>query len=245
VGALGHYLEEEGIPTTQISLIREHTEVMRPPRALWVPFELGRPLGVPFNTALQRRVLVAALELLNFSDGPVLADFPDDVPERIADRGQMPEGWACPVSFAPAIGEEKEDNGALSALRREITELRPWYDLSVEKRDRTSVAYFAPEAASQFFSAVVLGEPPQWPETLSSPAVALRLAAQDLKAFYFESVTARPSVVLPEASEFNRWFWQETAAGRVLKLVKKTCMHTEDKEMRKAAAMFLIPVDQA
>jgi hypothetical protein len=42
VGALGHFLEREGIPTTGISLVREHTEKIRPPRALWVTFELGR-----------------------------------------------------------------------------------------------------------------------------------------------------------------------------------------------------------
>jgi tripartite-type tricarboxylate transporter receptor subunit TctC len=38
VGALGRWFEEEGIPTTQISLVREHTEAIQPPRALWVPF---------------------------------------------------------------------------------------------------------------------------------------------------------------------------------------------------------------
>jgi hypothetical protein len=53
VGALGHYLEAEGVPTTSISLVREHTEVIRPPRALWVTFELARPLGAPDDAALQ------------------------------------------------------------------------------------------------------------------------------------------------------------------------------------------------
>ena len=33
--------------TTGISLVRENTASMQPPRALWVPFPLGRPLGVP------------------------------------------------------------------------------------------------------------------------------------------------------------------------------------------------------
>ena len=61
MSALGHYLEEEGIATTQISLIREHTEAMKPPRALWVPFVLGRPFGVPNDAAFQRRVVLAAL----------------------------------------------------------------------------------------------------------------------------------------------------------------------------------------
>mgnify|MGYP003335126148 CR=1 FL=1 len=64
MGALGHYLEQGGIATTAISLIREHTEAIRPPRALWVPFELGRPFAVPHDAAFQRRVLIAVLRLL-------------------------------------------------------------------------------------------------------------------------------------------------------------------------------------
>lgn len=78
MGGLGHYLEDEGIPTTQISLIREHTAAMRPPRALWVPFNLGRPLGAPDDQDLQRRVLTAALSLLEAKHGPVLEGFPEE-----------------------------------------------------------------------------------------------------------------------------------------------------------------------
>ena len=50
-------MEAEGLPTTQISLVRMHTEVIQPPRALWVPFELGRPFGTPGEAAFQRRVI--------------------------------------------------------------------------------------------------------------------------------------------------------------------------------------------
>ena len=81
MGGLAHYLEGDGLATTQISLIREHTERMRPPRALWVSFELGRPLGVPDDAAFQTRVVMAALDLLSAEEGPVLADFPEDAPQ--------------------------------------------------------------------------------------------------------------------------------------------------------------------
>jgi len=75
VGGLAHYLEDEGIPTTQISLIREHTLQISPPRALWVPFELGNPLGAPGEPELQTRVLRAVLGLLERETGPVLEDW--------------------------------------------------------------------------------------------------------------------------------------------------------------------------
>ena len=40
MSALGHYLEEEGIATVAVVLIRPQAEKTKPPRALWVPFEL-------------------------------------------------------------------------------------------------------------------------------------------------------------------------------------------------------------
>jgi hypothetical protein len=83
VSALGHYLEEEGIATVAISLIRPQTEKTKPPRALWVPFELGRPFGPPSDPAFQKRVILAALHVLEREKGPVLID---GRPLRIADQ---------------------------------------------------------------------------------------------------------------------------------------------------------------
>ena len=98
MSALSHFLESEGLATTGISLVRPHTEQMEPPRALWVPFELGRPFGAPADAAFQRRVLEAALGLLDMGPRPVLEDFPDDAPVTDAPIG---ENWGCPVSFPP------------------------------------------------------------------------------------------------------------------------------------------------
>ena len=93
MGAASHFLEDEGIATTGISLVRVNTEQMQLPRFLWVPFELGRPFGAPNEPDFQRRVLRSALELLERSDGPViLEDFPDDAPTA-EDTGA---GWTGP-----------------------------------------------------------------------------------------------------------------------------------------------------
>ena len=103
MGGLAHYFEEEGIPTTQISLIREHTQIIRPPRALWVPFELGRPLGLPSNEKFQIRVLEAALKLFEAKKGPVLKEFPEDAPVLgSADAGAV---WACPINLSIKAGD--------------------------------------------------------------------------------------------------------------------------------------------
>lgn len=54
---------------------------MNPPRALWVSFDLGRPLGVPGDAAFQTRALTAVLNLLEAPAGPVLVDYPEDAPQ--------------------------------------------------------------------------------------------------------------------------------------------------------------------
>jgi len=104
VSALGHYLEEEGIATVAISLIRPQTEKTRPPRALWVPFQLGRPFGPPGEPGFQRGVVLAALRLLECKAGPVIIeDFPDDDPREKADPSWRPPPLlTVPANRAPA-----------------------------------------------------------------------------------------------------------------------------------------------
>jgi hypothetical protein len=75
VGLLAGIIEQRGIATTSISLLKEVTSVTRPPRALFVPFPLGFPLGRPSDPALQHRIIAAALGLLHRSEVPVLADY--------------------------------------------------------------------------------------------------------------------------------------------------------------------------
>ncbi len=75
--------------------------------------------------------------------------------------------------------------------------------------------------------------------------VALRLAAQDLKAFYFEAVIAKPGATVPQSGEFNNWFWQETTAGKILKAVKERCLTETDKALRLAGILLLVPMSQA
>ena len=101
MSALGHYLEEEGIATVAIALIRPQAENTKPPRALWVPFELGRPLGPPSDAAFQKRVLLAALAMLVEGGGPVrIVDFPEDDP-----RAQPDPAWRPPLMPIPLCAD--------------------------------------------------------------------------------------------------------------------------------------------
>jgi len=53
-----------GIPTVSVTLLREVTEKVQPPRALFVDLPLGYTLGQPNDPAGQRRIILAALALL-------------------------------------------------------------------------------------------------------------------------------------------------------------------------------------
>ncbi len=70
-------LEQQGISTVAIQLLRNVAKRVRPPRALFVPFRHGYPLDSPLNPARQHAVIEAALRLLEISElrPPVLVDF--------------------------------------------------------------------------------------------------------------------------------------------------------------------------
>ena len=72
VGLAQEALERRGIVTTSITLLEEVTRIIRPPRALAVPYRLGYPLGEPGDAALQSDILRAAMRLLVREDVPVL-----------------------------------------------------------------------------------------------------------------------------------------------------------------------------
>jgi hypothetical protein len=76
-------IEREGIRTVSISLLREVTAALNPPRALFVPYPMGFPLGSPGDPQLQHRIIAAALGLLEREDVPVLEDFVDNLTGQI------------------------------------------------------------------------------------------------------------------------------------------------------------------
>ena len=158
-----------------VALIKEQAERVRPPRALWVPFPLGRPFGAPDNAEQQRRVLRRALALLEAPSGPVLVDFDeaDAVEEEDA-------AWACPVSFA-SPNADSDDIGRRVA--DEVTMLRPWHELGVERRGRTTLGLAkAPiEEAAAWLAAFAEGSTLPAPAPEESMADNLRWSAEDLK----------------------------------------------------------------
>jgi hypothetical protein len=57
-------VERRGIPTVSLSVARDVSALVRPPRVVFAPFMMGHHFGVPFHRALQRRMILEALDHL-------------------------------------------------------------------------------------------------------------------------------------------------------------------------------------
>jgi hypothetical protein len=197
-----------------------------------VPFILGRPFGVPGDAAFQRRVLLAVLKLLEAARGPVLEDFAEDAPQS----EQSGEGFACPVNF----GRVAAANDA-EALQQEIADLASWHRLAAQKRGRSTAALsgLTPAAAARYVTDFIAN--PGSPSYRSALArgLALRLACEDLKAYYLESVSAQPGE--RTAQDAHEWFWRETAAGRMLLKLREVGLASEDVSVKGFASNNLVP----
>ena len=243
MGALAHFIETRGVATTQISLVREHTVAMTPPRALWVPFELGRPPGVPGDRAFQTRVLKAALALFEADSGPVLLDYAEEVPRR-ADSDGVIEGWVCPVRLPPPEAAADEAGDRSEAIAQEVALLLPWYDLAREARGRTTVGLsgLAIEDAGRFLAGCLNAVPSESPVAGHPVAMAIKYAYEDLKAFYAEAATVRPGAAGGDA--FMNWFWGYTRAGGLLLDLKAALLKSEDELIRHMATGSIVPHSQ-
>ena len=222
-----------------IALVPQHAQRIKPPRTLLVPFDMGRPMGVPDDAGFQHRVLTAALELLERIDGPVFQDYEEQAPAR---ENESMEGWSCPVTFSKKGVDESPEQQLLN----EIGLLQPWYDKGKAERGYTSfgVSEMRLEEIVSFLVSILEGKP-EGGEARSKYSIsdALKYAAEDLKAFHNEAAISQPGLVT--ASEVENWYWGETAAGRLVREIKKTCTDHADPMVKIVAAFTLVPQTQA
>jgi len=204
---------------------------------------LGRPFGVPNDKAFQKKVLLAALKLLEADRGPVLEEFPEDP----LVSGEMTTVLSCPVDLAVEEQNLSETEKLRVTFKWEMTQLRSWYDLSVKKRGRTTVGVSGldPDSICAFISAFLNGKIPENPRDDLPVEFALKLAVDDLKAYYFEAVTAQPGQESPGSNTFANWFWGKTVAGKVLFALKTRCTNSDNDRLRLVGNMFMIPAAQA
>ena len=235
MSALGHYLEEEGIPTVAISLIRPQTENTKPPRALWVPFELGRPFGPPSDAAFQKRVILAALCLLERERGPVvIEDFPEDDPRERPDPA-----WRPP--FAKPDLDGASATRLADALKDESERVETLYRRAAEERGRTIVGLsgLSIGEAGRYIASWLRETTPESPSAEMSAPLTLRFAVDDLKAAYIEA--ALSGSAKPSSKQIGDWLWNDTAAGRAIFALRSMYLTNEDERLKAIAGLFLVP----
>ena len=230
---LSHFLQRHGIATTSISLIREQSEAIQPPRALWVPFPLGRPLGVADNPDFQHDVLRSALGLLESATEPVIVDYPHEAPE-----GEGDGVWACAIELPTPQLSELE-----TSLRREVDLLMPRYLETRHQRGRTTIGMSGarPEEIEQLVSFVLsvadgsgfneipsVAHGPTW---IHPMPMLIRFVVEDLRAYYQEAVASDTDMSPPTQQDMHSWIFQETALGRVLKQIAQQITDGDDPRL--------------
>jgi hypothetical protein len=238
VSALGHYLEEEGIASVAISLIRPQTENTRPPRALWVPFELGRPFGPPSDAAFQKRVLLAALRLLERDNGPVvIEDFPDDDP-----RARPDPAWLPPRSeSAPNLPDGNAPEALAQHLEPEIASLREAHARWRAEHGYSTVGLsgFSPAECGGYIAAWLRGKASVSPRKGYSAPLLLRFAIDDLKAYYLESAAGTGG--RPSSRQLGDWLWNATASGASFHALRAMYQGSDDDRLKLIAGNFIVP----
>jgi hypothetical protein len=235
VSALAHYLEEEGIATVAIALIRPQAENTKPPRALWVPFELGRPLGPPNDAGFQRRVILVALGMLLEDGGPVrIIDFPDDDP-----RAQPDPAWRPP--FMPATIADGSAESLASRLEAEIVLLQGAHERWMTQHGRSTVGLsgLSIGGAASYVADWLRGKAPSSPRDGFSAPLILRFAVDDLKAYCLEAAAA--GIAKPSSWQLGDWLWNETATGAALYALRVLLQAQDDERLRLIVANFIVP----
>jgi len=228
-------LEERGLATVVIGLVRPHMERSGNPRGLFVPFPLGRPLGEPGDAIFQHRVLLAALRLLERRDGPVLLeDYPDDAPSQAPLPGWQP-------AFSPALSTPTSPADWQAALEAEIAAARPSWERARARwgRSAVGVSFQPPEAWGAYAASFLAGTPPTTPPPLESPSLGLRFLADDLRAFINEAALGEGEV--PPPDQLNPWLYRHTMAGRLLLALRSAALTSSDNGFKTVGSRFLVP----
>ena len=226
MSGLAHYFEDEGLATTIVALVREHIISMNPPRALWVPFELGRPFGTPNDAGLQRRVLESALALLDKpATTPLLQDFGEEASNQDGDAD-----WRFPGVL--------DTDGVIA----EVFSVLPVWHRAQQRNGRTTVGIsgLTAESAVEYIERYHSHDPMPNPKGMASVSRA-RFAIDDIKALYFEAAMAAGGH--PASYQLHEWFWKQTIAGRMILDFQGRARNSEDKNLRLIAGS-LVPAER-
>lgn len=252
MGVIQRQIEAAGIATVSISLLRRFSEHVVPPRALWVPFPFGRPLGAPRNVPVQRLVILSAVRLLERTDTPVLEDLMlppnfEHLDARHQALGRKCGASGCSLDALLAGATEGEDpttkpyDRDFAALAEELRGRVPKHDEYRKLyRGRTQVGFSGAKPETIMLTAetvhrFICGEmisPPTLPSG-ERPLMNnyIRLCVDDLKAYFLESRLAEDENGAENVSLVNDWLWLDTRMGSMLVAARDRLIETTDRSV--------------
>lgn len=207
MSTLAHVFEAAGLSTIVLTPMRFIAEKMSTPRALYADFPLGWPVGQPQEADFQHRVLEAAFALLAQPTGPVLEDFPERIESKPGEPLSCPMPARFDANLHPAVDEAQA--------------LRSAYDRAAKKNGRTSVGRVIDAdqipAVLGKFAKIAEGEPWDQQKLEAAPMMLVH----DIRAYYEElAFEIADGPIAAYGAE--RWFFDETEAGKVLIGARRT-----------------------
>lgn len=230
VCTLAHVMEAAGLATVALPSNLRLAERMRPPRALYCEFPLGRPLGRPKDPAFQRQVLDTAFALLDRPEGPVLEKFPT----IIEDEAEQPVVCPMPPRYDPSA----------PAAVDEAQSLRPAWERTHAAQGSTQVGRVVapakiPEAVGAFVR-ISSGTP--WNEAGFESEAQLFQTVMDIRTYYEEAAMALVDHV-PAARAAESWLYRSTETGKVLRAALEA-LKSADPPLSSAVNFYFVPQSQ-
>jgi hypothetical protein len=153
---------------------------------------------------------------------------------------------SCPVDFSQEEIPLTETEKLCASFKKEMRSLRSWYDLALRKRGRTTVGVskISPDELGDFICTLLKGGTPDNPRDDIALPYTINLATDDLKAYYFEAVTTQPGQESPSSDVLSDWFYNQTAAGKVLFALRDALKKSGDGLMKVVGNVLILPAAQ-
>ena len=209
MSTLAHVFEAAGIATVVLAATRSVAERMGPPRALYVPFPLGRPLGRPGDAAFQHDVLARGFALLGEPEGPVLVDHPETI---TAD--EVPLTCSIPPRFDPDLPPAVDEaNG-----------LRKAYDRALARRGFSSVGRTigADEVPATLGAFHEIANGASWDDVGLAAGPGAIGRCHDIRTYYEEAALELVDGPPPEGRAAEAWFFDQTEAGKTILAARRS-----------------------
>ena len=214
--------------TVALSLVREHTVKVNPPRAVYVPFPLGLPLGHPGNREEQQAVLDLAFSTLDAPNGPVLVEYRDE--HATEEAGSPLQASDVAVSASARSAD----------LATEVTLMRRYWEqrLATTGRSGVGLSTIPPErfrGIVRFLQAFVEDPAADMSERPSQTPLPLfiRNCVEDLRVMYAEArMQTHPSET---SEERQRWILGETALGVLMRRLRDVMEASDDPKIKAGA----------